>query len=170
MCPAKRRDRPRTEKMRPLFPDDLIVHHVDSGDKEQSIGELLNNLVMAGRLDLSREREVRDQILQREKVASTGIGNGIAIPHCKSKWADKLGLCVGISQQGIDFDAHDSALVHVIMLWVCPPAATKQHLALMRAIAAIAKDPKESYRLADCKDRRSFLNALDNLEAPEKTR
>ena len=170
MSPAKRRDRLRTEKMRPLFPDDLIVHHVDSGDKESAIGELLNNLVMAGRLDLSREREVRGQILEREEVASTGIGNGIAIPHCKTKWADRLGLCVGISQQGIDFDSHDSAPVHVIMLWICPPSATKQHLALMRAIAAIAKDPKESYRLADCKDRRSFLNALDNIEAPAKAK
>jgi mannitol/fructose-specific phosphotransferase system IIA component (Ntr-type) len=168
MCPAKRRDRQRTETMRRLFPDDLIVHHVDGADKEHALGELLNNLVMAGRLDLSREREVRDQILNREKVASTGIGNGVAIPHCKTKWADKLGLCVGISQQGIDFDAHDGAAVHVIMLWICPPAETKQHLALMRAIAAIAKDAKDAYRLADCKDRLSLLNVLDKIEAPEK--
>jgi PTS system nitrogen regulatory IIA component len=154
MCPAKRRDRQRTETMRRLFPDDLIVHHVDGADKEHALGELLNNLVMAGRLDLSREREVRDQILNREKVASTGIGNGVAIPHCKTKWADKLGLCV--------------AAVHVIMLWICPPAETKQHLALMRAIAAIAKDAKDAYRLADCKDRLSLLNVLDKIEAPEK--
>ena len=171
MCPAKRRDRggrPERRTMREFFPDDLVVQFIDRADRGQAIADLLNALVMAGRLDLSREREVRDQIRERESVASTGIGCGVAIPHSKTKHADRLGLAVGISSEGIDFSSHDGQRVKVVMLWICPPSATKEHLGLMRAIASIARDPDQAEGLAKCRDRLSLLNYLDTIDAPEK--
>jgi len=165
---GKDKNRFRKEMARTAFPDDLVVEHLDVESSSEAITKLLNSLVMAGRIDLGREDEVRKQILDRERVASTGIGLGVAIPHCKTKWADRLGLAVGISQQGLDFRSHDGQSVHVVMLWVCPPGATKEHLALMRTVASIARDPDAAEGVRRSKDRLGLLQFLDTVEMPEK--
>ncbi|MGQ0615023.1 MAG: PTS sugar transporter subunit IIA [Planctomycetaceae bacterium] len=159
---SKRRDR---NSLKDLFPHDLVVQHLRGATKEAVIAELLNALVVAGRVPLEREREVRDTILERERVASTGIGNGLAIPHGKTKHADRLGVAVGLSHQGIDFSSFDGNPVRVVVLAVCPPASSPEHLSLMRALATVAKDPDHAERLADSKDRRELLALLERLEA-----
>ena len=165
---GKDKNRFKKEMARAAFPDDLLVEHIDVESSSEAITKLLNSLVMAGRLDLSREDEVRKQILERERVASTGIGLGVAIPHCKTKWADRLGLAVGISQHGLDFRSHDGQSVHVVMLWICPPGATQEHLALMRTVASIAQDPDAAEGVRRSKDRLGLLNFLDSVEMPDK--
>ncbi|MHC4731169.1 MAG: PTS sugar transporter subunit IIA, partial [Planctomycetota bacterium] len=117
---------------------------------------------------LSREASVRDSLLQREQVASTGIGNGMAIPHAKNKFAERLGVAVGISDEGIDFGAHDGQYAHVVVLWICPPRETQAHLALMRALASVAQEEKVMWRLAGCKDKRAFLGILEEVPAEKK--
>lgn len=166
MAGPRRKDR-RT--MRDLFPPDLFVQRIYCTTKEEAIGELLNALVINGLLDLSREESTLQALLGREKVASTGIGNGVAIPHAKSKFAEKFGVAVGLSEDGIDFSAHDGRPARVVVLWICPPSATKEHLALMRAISSIARDPDLSDRLAGCRDRRGWLTLLEGMPADPKT-
>jgi PTS system fructose-specific IIC component len=162
----KKRRKGRT--VRDVVPSEVSVLDLKATTKEEAITELLNVLVIAGILDLSRETTVRDSILERERVASTGIGNGIAIPHAKSKFADGFGLAVGLSHDGIDFNAYDDIPAFVVALWVCPPAATQEHLALMRGIASIAKDPNVAGTLAGCRDKRGFLDFLEQIAIEEK--
>lgn len=137
---------------------------LDAQEKEAAIASLLNALAVNGRIPIEREREVLDAILQRERVASTGIGGGLAIPHAKSKWADRLGIAVGVSQAGIDFGAIDGQPVRVVVLAVGPPSATAEHLAVMRALATLAKDAKRMQKLAAIRDRRELLALLDTVE------
>jgi len=141
-------------------PHDVAVLKLRAATKEEAITELLNALVINGTLPLDKERTVHDSILQRETVASTGIGNGVAIPHAKSKFAERLGLAVGISHDGIDFGAHDGMDAYVVALWVCPPSATKEHLALMRGIASIAQDINQAGVFQGVRDKRSLLDFL----------
>ena len=144
-------------------PHDVAVFKLKATTREEAITELLNVLVINGTLPLDKERAVRDAILDREAVASTGIGNGVAIPHAKNKFADRLGLAIGTSDQGIDFGAHDGMDAYVVALWVCPPSATKEHLALMRGIASIAQDINNAGVFQGVRDKRSLLDFLSQF-------
>ena len=161
MAAPRKKDR-RT--VRDVVPEELFVHKLKATGREEAIAELLNVLAVHGVLDIARERTVLDAILEREKVASTGIGNGIAIPHTKSKFATKFGVSVGLSEEGVEFGAHDSIPAFVIALWVCPPAATQEHLAWMRGLAILARDPNLAGTLSGAKDKKHFLSILEEVE------
>ncbi|MHC4941343.1 MAG: PTS sugar transporter subunit IIA, partial [Planctomycetota bacterium] len=158
MAYQKRRDQ---KTVRDVVPHDVTVRTLRATTRSEAITELLNVLVIDGVLPMDKERDVRDSILQRESVASTGIGNGIAIPHAKNKFADRLGLAVGLSDEGIEWNSHDGMDAYFVALWVCQPADTKRHLALMRGIAAAAQDPNTSGRLQACKDKKGLLALLE---------
>jgi len=161
-------NRRESTTVKDLVPSDVLVQHLKATTKRAAIQELVNALAIHGVIDLSREREVLDAMLERERVASTGIGNGMAIPHGKNKHADRLGVAVGLSEEGIDFAAHDGQPAHVVVLWICPPAATPEHLALMRALAGVAREPDHTKRLAKARDRRQFLAVLGDIEVETK--
>jgi PTS system fructose-specific IIC component len=158
----KKKDRKAT--VRDLVPSDLFVKRLEATTREGAITELLNVLCVHGVLDIARERAVVEQMLEREKVASTGIGNGIAIPHAKNKFATRFGVSVGLSEEGVEFGAHDSIPAFVVALWVCPPAATQEHLAWMRGLATLAKDPNLAGTLSGAKDKKHFLSILEEVE------
>ena len=161
MAKQQRRDR---KPARELFPDDLLVLPIHAADKREVVTQLLNALVIEGVLPLEREDEVRQSILDREEVASTGIGCGVAIPHTKFKLADRFGVAVGISSEGVDFNAHDEMPARAIFLWVCPPSETPKHLALMRGVAALAKEHDLADKVANCRDKRSLFKVLERIE------
>jgi PTS system fructose-specific IIC component len=166
MARAPRRDKGTT--LKDLVPSDIIVEHLTGTSKREAIGQLVNALAILGIIDLAREKEVRDSIFEREAVASTGIGGGLAIPHAKSKYADRFGVAVGISEGGLDFAAHDGQPVRVVFCWICPPSATQEHLALMRALAAVARDGDGIEPIARSRDRKGLLAVLAELEVEPK--
>jgi mannitol/fructose-specific phosphotransferase system IIA component (Ntr-type) len=162
--------RKKEKTLKDLLPTDVLVHPLKAATKEEAIGELLNALVIHGAADLSREGALREAFLEREKVASTGIGNGLAIPHIKSKFADKMTVGVGISEQGIDFGAHDGAPARVIFMWICAPAETQAHLALMRGLAAMGREASNIEQLARTRERRAFLAAAEEIPVEPKAK
>ena len=158
-----KRQRDRTQTARDFFPETVLVRRLYVGTKDEAISELINALCIEGVLDLSRENEVLKAIREREKVASTGIGGGIAIPHAKNKFVDRLGIAIGISEDGIDFGAHDNQAVRLVFCWLVPPSETKNHLAMMRTISSIGRDPDHVDMLAHARDRKAFLQSLGEI-------
>ena len=150
-----------------LLPSDVWVVHLKADTREGAIKDLVNHLAINGVIGLDREREAREAILQRD-AAATAIGGGLAIPHQKNKFADRFGLVVGLSADGIDFGARDGQDVHAVFLWICPPASTPEHLALMRGLATVGKDGHDMQGLARSRDRRALLAALDEIEVERK--
>ena len=166
MARPQRRDKGTT--LKDLVPPDLFVQHLNAGTKKEAITELVNSLAINGVIDLGQEREVREAILERESVASTGIGNGLAIPHFKLRQAGKFGICFGISEAGLDWAAHDGQPVRLGGCWICPTNEAGSHPALMRGLASVAKDYDNVERLARCRDRRQLLNMLLEIEVESK--
>ncbi|HQC23908.1 MAG TPA: PTS sugar transporter subunit IIA, partial [Syntrophales bacterium] len=80
-------------------------------------------------------------LLEREKLGSTGIGDGIAIPHGKLKGLERLVISFGRSRQGVDFDAIDGKPVHIFFLLMAPESSTGQHLKALAKISRMLKDP-----------------------------
>lgn len=90
-------------------------------------------------------------LLEREKLGSTGIGDGIAIPHGKLKGLDRLMISFGRSRQGIEFDAIDGKPVHIFFLLMAPESSTGQHLKALAKISRMLKDPEFRSGLLEAK-------------------
>jgi nitrogen PTS system EIIA component len=98
------------------------------------------------------ERDVFDAVLQRERLGSTGIGAGIAIPHCKLPKVTKLHGVFARLEKPIDFDALDGEPVDLIFLLVAPEAAGADHLKALARMARLLRDPAITAKLRAMRD------------------
>ena len=78
--------------------------------------------------------------MEREKLGSTGIGQGVAIPHGKSDSVESLVAALGVSKRGVDFESLDGEPVNLIFLLVAPPDSAGQHLKALARISRLLKD------------------------------
>jgi len=123
-----------------MFKKDYIIEELKATTKRAVLAELSEIL--------SRDAEglppgaMVEVLLEREKLGSTGIGDGIAIPHGKLKNLDRLMISFGRSRQGIDFDAIDGKPVHLFFLLMAPESSTGQHLKALAKISRMLKDPE----------------------------
>jgi mannitol/fructose-specific phosphotransferase system IIA component (Ntr-type) len=102
---------------------------------------------------------------RRENLGSTGIGRGIAIPHCRSLVVSRLRVAFGRKASGLDFKAIDDKPVHNIFLIVAPPMeVSNQYLPVLGRIAQFAKDPDVPARLARLDDPEQFLALLEEKD------
>jgi PTS system nitrogen regulatory IIA component len=116
-----------------------IVSELSATTKTEVLAEFAS-LVTAGFPELERGVVLRT-LQEREKLGSTGIGDGIAIPHGKLKGIDRLVLAFGRSRAGIDFDSLDGRKVHLFFLLLAPENASGLHLKALARISRIMKDP-----------------------------
>jgi PTS system nitrogen regulatory IIA component len=96
--------------------------------------------------------EVFRVLQERERLGSTGIGDGVAIPHGKLKRAGDLVLAFGRSKNGVDFDALDGRKVHIFFLLIAPEEAFGLHLKMLGRISRILKDPAVRKGLMEAPD------------------
>jgi nitrogen PTS system EIIA component len=102
--------------------------------KTEALEELVDALIKGGlKLDSAKVIEV---LQQREKLGSTGIGDGLAIPHGKISSLDEIVVAFGRSKKGVDFDSLDGKPVHIFFLLLAPENSVGQHL---KALARISK-------------------------------
>jgi fructose-specific phosphotransferase system IIA component len=94
---------------------------------------------------LDQKRFLAD-LIRREQQASTGIGKGVAVPHAHEDSIERQMLAIGISRQGIEFDAPDGAPVHIVALLATPRKHQKQHMELLAALSRLLQhqDVRES--------------------------
>ena len=107
---------------------------LESALKNDAIGELVNLLAKSG--EVTDGKKVLDAVLERESTRTTGIGNGLAIPHGKCEGTSNLVMAVGKAAVPIDFQAIDGKPVILVWLLISPPDQTKLH---MNALARISR-------------------------------
>ncbi len=129
-------------KVTELLKREFVIEELVSRTKRDVLRELAD-AVLQGREGYEPEETVN--ILQeREKLGSTGIGDGIAIPHGKLAIIDEMAISFGRSTEGIDFNAMDGRPVHLFFLLLAPENAAGQHLKMLAKISRMLKD--ESFR------------------------
>lgn len=126
-----------------------ITVDLKSTDKKGVLEELVASV--AGITNASPEEMVR-VLLDRERLGSTGIGNGIGIPHGKLKGLDKLVLGFGISRKGVDFESMDNRPTYLFFLLITPENSTGPHLKLLARISKILKSEPTRERLKNASD------------------
>jgi nitrogen PTS system EIIA component len=132
-----------------LIAPDAVVPALTVNNKKQAIQELA---VRAAELTGQNERAILEILLQREKLGSTGVGNGVAIPHGK---LPKLGRLFGLFarlERPIDFEALDGQSVDLIFLLLAPETAGADHLKALARVARLLRDPNIARRLRDSRD------------------
>lgn len=127
-----------------LDPADVIIP-LAAVDKRGVLAEFASCL--AGRHAGIFAEELLRLLLERETLGSTGIGDGIAIPHCKSPLLETPVLLFGRSETGVDFSAVDGRPVHLFFLLVVPEGAAGLHLKLLARISRLLKEPSVRSRL-----------------------
>ena len=145
-------------RLRELFTADAVELDLESDDKDGALKELVALLD----LDSKSEGILYKTLKRRENLGSTGIGKGIAIPHCRSLVVKRLRLAYGRKVSGLDFNAIDSAPVKNFFLIIAPPLeVSNQYLPVLGKIAQFAKDPEVPERLAALETVDEFLALLD---------
>jgi nitrogen PTS system EIIA component len=132
-------------RLRDFFTPGAISFDLQATDKDSVLDELVRLLGMDPRAGDTLLRVLQ----RRESVGSTGMGRGIAIPHCRSLVANRLRLAYGQSRKGVEFQAIDGKPVHHLFLIVAPPLEiSNQYLPVLGRIAQFAKEPDVPDRLA----------------------
>ena len=128
---------------------DAILPALKVNTRKQALQELS---ARAAKLCGLPEREIFDAVLQRERLGSTGVGNGIAIPHCKLAGVRSIFGVFGRLERPVDFDAQDSAPVDLVYLLVAPETAGADHLKALASVARALRDPALTARLRATRD------------------
>ena len=113
---------------------------IESADKEGILKELVD--VLANVKDLGEKKAIVKALLERESLGSTGIGQGIAIPHGKTDRVKELCAVLGVSRKGVNFDALDGEPVYIFFLLAAPKDTAGPHL---KALAQISRLLRDSY-------------------------
>lgn len=153
--------------MSTAFGVDIDPKHIVVFDDAPSKHEALNQLTDAmSNSDAVTDREAfRKGLFDREAVASTGIGGGVAIPHVKLPEITKPAIGVGICDAGIDFNTLDGEPVHVVVLFAMPAGADKEYLQMLARVMAALREPGFRDRLMGCASADEVLGVLNSVAA-----
>jgi mannitol/fructose-specific phosphotransferase system IIA component (Ntr-type) len=131
--------------------------------KVHVLEELLDLAVKSGKI---RDREqVLKEILSREAIRSTGIGNGVAVPHVESDAVDGVVVALGISQKGVDFDAPDERPVRVYALIVAQKGEDADYMSLLGRVARLFRNPAFRWQVEEATSPDEVLELIQERES-----
>lgn len=145
-------------ELREFFTEDAIDLDLPAETKDDVLREMIRLLA----LDEKSEGILFKMLKRRENLGSTGIGRGIAIPHCRSLVVNRLRVAFGRIPAGVDYRAIDERPVHHIFLIVAPPLeVSNQYLPILGKIAQFSKESDVPDRLDDLESAEEFLGLLE---------
>jgi mannitol/fructose-specific phosphotransferase system IIA component (Ntr-type) len=130
--------------------------------KDEILRELVDVLARDG--CVRAPEPVLQVVRDREQVLSTGIGNGVALPHGKSDACPELCIAAGVAATPVDFEALDQEPVRLIFLLVGPESAAGSHIKALSRISHLVRRPEVRERLMQAEDDEAFLEALREAE------
>jgi len=132
-------------------------------DKWTVMEELIDLIVASGKR-VDREA-VHSAVFDREYQGSTGLENGIAIPHARTDGVDELVGAIGISRDGIDFESADGNPCHLVFLIVAPHQESTRYLKALSAVAYIGNDDEKRQRLISAASPEEVISVLEEVTA-----
>jgi mannitol/fructose-specific phosphotransferase system IIA component (Ntr-type) len=127
---------------------------------------VLRELVKLLKLSTAAQKSLLATLITREELGSTGVGSGIAIPHCRSLVAGELVVAIGRSRTGVNFRSMDGKRAYLFFLIVAPPLGDpSQYLIALGKVAQAASRISKDKRVKDFKQRKQFMDLVAELEA-----
>ncbi|MDR2247583.1 MAG: PTS sugar transporter subunit IIA [Treponema sp.] len=123
-----------------IYRPEFIKIGLEAEDKEEAFEELVDHFCRAARI--SPREEILEAVRERESKMSTGIRQGIAIPHGKTPAVDKLYGILGVSKTGVEYDALDGKPVYLLFLILAPEKDAEKHLKVLKRLAELLDNPQ----------------------------
>lgn len=141
---------------------EFINDNLSARNKDEALSELVNTVIHGGlKVDYSSIVEI---LKQRESLGSTGIGEGIAIPHGKISTLDNIIVAFGRSIEGIAYDAIDGKPVHLLFLLLAPENSAGQHLKILAKISRMSKETDFRRKLLQAKSQSDLYKIIIDQE------
>jgi fructose-specific phosphotransferase system IIA component len=137
---------------------ETVVLSLQSTTKEDVIGELVDVLVAAGRL--TDRAPALKAVLERERKMSTGLQNGIAIPHGKTDSVETLIAAIGVKKEGIPFDSLDGAPAQIFLLTLSPATRTGPHIQFLAEISRTLHDPATRQKVIEAQSADELIDLV----------
>lgn len=150
-------------KIMDILARDAVILDLASGGKREVLEELSRSLA-ATEPDLDADRLLQ-VLLEREKLQSTGIGDGVAIPHGKMPGLSRLVASFARSREGVDFDSIDGNPTHLFFLLVVPEHSGGQHLKALARISRFFRDAAFRKALGEAESLEDVLRAIEEEDA-----
>lgn len=144
---------------------DAIVSDLSVDSKEAAIRAMVRGLKNCGEIQPDDEESIVAAILKREELGSTGIGNGVAVPHTKHPSVDRLVATVALAKNGLDFASLDGEAVYILFLLVSPPDRPGDHLRGLENISRHLRNPKFCNFLKQARDSEAVMELLQEADA-----
>ena len=136
--------------------------NLKSTNKSDVINELVELMNHSG--NLKNKEEYKKAILAREELSTTGIGEGIAIPHAKTAAVKKASLATGVSKDGIDYEAFDGSFANLFFMIAAPDGANNTHLEVLARLSTILMDEDFREKLINASSEEEFLDLINQKE------
>lgn len=150
-------------KIQNLLIQDMILPDLKSEDRTGILTEMVSYLKKKNKI--SKEKDLYDRLLQREKLGSTAIGDGVAIPHCKMKGINNPIVMLAISKKGVNFYSLDGNPSHIFFLVVSSPDNPSLNLQILASIAHLVR--KSNSLLKKILDAKNIDTTLDIIREEE---
>lgn len=154
-------------KLIDLLREDCILIDFTAKDKFDAIDKMVGLLVQRGRIPPGRKRAVLDALIAREKIASTGLENGIALPHATVGALEECAVAVAISPTGVNFHCQDGKPAHLLVLIVIPQKLKQQHVRTLANTAKLLNYEEIRTALLNARTPREVLQVIREEEAKE---
>lgn len=149
-------------KISQLLNIDTIKLNLKATNKDEVINQLVDVLWDAGKLN---DKDLyKEEILKRESLSSTGIGERIAIPHAKTSAVKNATLALGIYKDGVDYDSLDGEPVNIVFMIAAPEGANNEHLETLSRLSVLLMNPEFKNGLLNAKTPEEVISLLDKFE------
>jgi len=149
-------------KLSEIFTPNLIISYLKAQDKKGVLEEL--SQIITDQNPSLNKRSVLQVLLERERLGSTGIGDGIALPHGKLAELSNLLISFGRSINGLDFDSIDEQPAYLFFLLLAPENSAGMHLTALAKISRMLKDANFRQRLMGAKSRKEIYKVIMDMD------
>jgi PTS system fructose-specific IIA component/PTS system nitrogen regulatory IIA component len=143
---------------------EAIIPDLKADSKEEAIRSMVGSLRAAGSVPADEEENIVTAIMKREELGSTGIGNGVAVPHTKHHAVDRLIATIALADEGVDFASLDGGDVHILFLLVSPPDKPGDHLRGLENISRHLRSHTFCNFLRQSKSREDVMELLKEAD------
>lgn len=150
-------------KITDYMSEDLISLKLKSKNKDDVLMELADLIAVSPDVH-NEENVIYKALIEREKLGSTGIGKGVAIPHAKTDAADRLTIAFGISKEKIDFKSLDNESVNIFFVFASPMKDSQVYLKVLARISRLIKEEEFRNELLACKTPAEVIECINKKE------
>ncbi len=144
-----------------ILENEQVIIPLKATGRDSAIEELINAMSKK----IAKPKQAYEAVLEREKIMSTAVGKGVAIPHCKNDACPEFVIALGVSPQGLTFDAPDDRAVHLVFLLVGPENNPGMHIKYLSRISKLVNDAAIRGQLEQCKDAAGALELIRQYES-----